>query len=142
MASCKPTHVPDWNANVHLVLREPSVYGVYVEGEHTWAVCRSDVIANQALFRQQLSAATGIPCGDSENGNTRTFFVAYLVCMSKNSYAYMHTFGGFCLSWLPVFTLVSSCPARPREKKLSILVMNPVPCWSVEEFLMAHSDYS
>ena len=28
--------------------------------EHTWAVCRSDVLANQALFQ------TGIPCGDSE----------------------------------------------------------------------------
>ena len=40
------TYVPDWNANVRFVVREQPTDGVYVEGEHTWAVCRSDVLAS------------------------------------------------------------------------------------------------
>ena len=46
------TYVPDWNANARLVVREQPANGVYMEGEHTWAVCRSDVLASREQFKQ------------------------------------------------------------------------------------------
>ena len=45
--------MPDWSANVRFsVVREQSMDGVYVEGEHTGVGGRSDVLANRALFKQ------------------------------------------------------------------------------------------
>ena len=46
--------------NVRIALREESMVGVYVEGEHAWAVCRSDALTNRPLF-QQLSEPLRLP---------------------------------------------------------------------------------
>jgi len=47
-------HVLDCNVNTRIIMRESPVDGVYVEGENTWSVCHSDVLASRPLF-QQLS---------------------------------------------------------------------------------------
>ena len=47
-------HVLDCNVTTRIIMRESPVDGVYVEGENTWSVCRSDVLTSRPLF-QQLS---------------------------------------------------------------------------------------
>ena len=44
------TYVLGCDVNVRIAMREEPLDGVYVEGEHVWTVCRSDVITNQPLF--------------------------------------------------------------------------------------------
>ena len=46
------TYVLGCNVNVRIAMREEPLGGVYVEGEHAWAVCRSDMLTNQPLFQQ------------------------------------------------------------------------------------------